>query len=280
MPNNVRNRLEMIGTKKEIQKIVNKFSTPFLKEINKTYDNSLIVCKNSKNQFIGWYNDVDDIFIYSLDNKKVKGLPKGIKYEYNEAWTRFPDFDKIFKMPKCLKGLEPHNGIVTAVKKKYEASISGNPLLASLEMLNRQRQTMEFKDEEKELFDKCCKAYEEIGFIYWYDWRVSNWGTKWNAYACEKENENTFIFDTAWSSVKKIIKEISTQFPNIQFIYEWSDEDTGNNCGSISYFKGKSMGATIENGSVEAFELAFKLRPEYREDYKLVNGNYKYIDEE
>ena len=37
----------------------------------------------------------------------------------------------------------------------------------------------------------------------WYDWRLQNWGTKWDVYnaTCDRMDENTLVlsFDTAWS---------------------------------------------------------------------------------
>ena len=42
------------------------------------------------------------------------------------------------------------------------------------------------------------------GHDNWYDWRLANWGTKWNAYDCElddsqiKQGVLDYRFDTAW----------------------------------------------------------------------------------
>jgi hypothetical protein len=281
MPNHIKNRIEMLGTKEQVKNVVDKFSTSFPRVLNKTHDKSSIICKDSDGKFIGWYNDSDNEFEYASERgKKVSGLPEGVEYEYNDAFIQFPNFDKVFEMPKCLKGLEPHSGIVTAVKKKYEVGISGNQLLAALELANRARQSIDFEGEEKEMFDKCCKAYEETGYAYWYDWQVANWGTKWNSYSCTKEADNVFLFDTAWSGVPSILDEISRQFPDVKFNYEWSDEDTGANCGTGVYLNGEVELNRLEDSSREAYELAFKLKPEDREYYELVDGNYEYKDED
>ena len=43
------------------------------------------------------------------------------------------------------------------------------------------------------------------GHDNWYDWRIANWGTKWNAYGCElddsqiKQGMLDYRFDTAWA---------------------------------------------------------------------------------
>ena len=44
----------------------------------------------------------------------------------------------------------------------------------------------------------------KYGSNNWYDWRLANWGTKWNAYDCEldasriKQGILEYRFDTAW----------------------------------------------------------------------------------
>lgn len=44
----------------------------------------------------------------------------------------------------------------------------------------------------------------------WYDWRVENWGTKWNGYdGTISDDGSTFTFDTAWSPPLPIIKKLA-----------------------------------------------------------------------
>lgn len=96
----------------------------------------------------------------------------------------------------------------------------------------------------------------------WYNWNIKNWGTKWNSYSHEKESFNTFSFETAWSGVPNLIQVMSIQFPGIEFDYEYSDEDTGYNCGSYKFLNGKIVESFIpDGGSKESYDLAFKLRP-------------------
>jgi hypothetical protein len=113
----------------------------------------------------------------------------------------------------------------------------------------------------------------------WYSWSVDNWGTKWNAYSCEKESEMIYLFETAWCSVPKIIEEISLSFPNVEIIYEWSDEDTGYNCGTAVYKNGLVSENIPTGGSKEAYELAFKLRPYHAEYYELIGDEYHYKED-
>ena len=57
----------------------------------------------------------------------------------------------------------------------------------------------------------------------WYNWRVANWGTKWNADVQydtfdQWENGEVFIeFNTAWDTPMPIIKKLSEQNPKLTF---------------------------------------------------------------
>lgn len=115
----------------------------------------------------------------------------------------------------------------------------------------------------------------------WYNWRVDNWGTKWNSYKCQRIDKNIFKFETAWCGVVNIIKEISCNFPSIEIIYKYADEDTSYNIGSFIYKNGEILSDfSPEEGTKEAYELYFELKPNNKKHYKLIDGKYEYIDEE
>lgn len=125
--------------------------------------------------------------------------------------------------------------------------------------------------------EKCRKE----GIPTWYEWNCENWGTKWNSYSCESEGDNTFVFETAWSTVPEIITAMSEAFPDITFEFEYADEDTSSNCGSFTIKNGLITNLfQPESGSKQAYELAFKLRPHYKEDYKLEGDSYVYNEED
>lgn len=63
----------------------------------------------------------------------------------------------------------------------------------------------------------------------WYDWNVTNWGTKWDA--CNAEVERTaegvaVAFDTAWSPPDPIFVAMAKQFPELEFDI-WYEEEQG-----------------------------------------------------
>lgn len=66
-----------------------------------------------------------------------------------------------------------------------------------------------------------CK---ELGVPNWYDWQVSNWGTKWNACEASREMQDgtylTYAFNTAWSPPIPIFEALVEQFPELSFKIE------------------------------------------------------------
>jgi|TARA_R110000796_G_C14355869_1_gene412191 hypothetical protein len=53
----------------------------------------------------------------------------------------------------------------------------------------------------------------------WWDWRVQNWGTKWNSYNCDIEDESKdyveYTFNTAWSPPEGVIAKLREQYPDV-----------------------------------------------------------------
>lgn len=80
----------------------------------------------------------------------------------------------------------------------------------------------------------------KYGFADWYEWRVFNWGTKWNASDVELEIHSptnmTIRFNTAWSPPEPIIKKIASMFPFASLTLEWEEE--GGYYGSSQYENG------------------------------------------
>lgn len=115
---------------------------------------------------------------------------------------------------------------------------------------------------------------------WWYNWNIKNWGTKWNISECESEEFGCYTFVTAWNGVPELMLLLSKQNPNIEFIYEYADEDTGCNCAAYKFLNGEVI-ETHEPKSLskEAYDLAFKLRPHYKEHYVLIDDNYQYKEE-
>lgn len=96
----------------------------------------------------------------------------------------------------------------------------------------------------------------------WYDWRCTNWGTKWNSYGYEDgvayyEDQNQICFLTANRSPSQVIKALSKQYPDVLFNLRYADEDFGYNTGAISYESGEITETNIPHpGTLEAQKFA------------------------
>jgi len=64
---------------------------------------------------------------------------------------------------------------------------------------------------------------EKYGSTNWYDWSISNWGTKWGAYDEQFDEDGTYDYVSAWSPVDlEIIFKLSKLIPD--FKYQWVEE--------------------------------------------------------
>lgn len=117
------------------------------------------------------------------------------------------------------------------------------------------------------------------GYPSWYEWNCDNWGTKWNAYEIER-NDNEIEFETAWSAPHPIVEKLASFFPEVTFEHMWADEDTGYNCGTRQYSDGDVEWANLpESYSDEAYELAFELRPYLRDEMEYVDGKWRWKED-
>ena len=236
MPNHIKNRIEIIGTRKQVKSIFKKYNTHHKAKLNRAYDDTIICKETETKEFsVGWFNEKLGVF-KRRDEADVNGLPDGWEFEINDAYDHFPDFEKVITPPENI-----FRGDLGAKEK---------------EMCKRENRPT------------------------WRDFNIKNWGTKWNSYSCDKLEYNVFTFETAWAGVPKIMEAISEEFPDVEILYEYADENLAYNCGIIKYKNGTQDINILEGGTKEAYDLAFKLRPDWKEDYKLVNGNYECVDDE
>lgn len=107
----------------------------------------------------------------------------------------------------------------------------------------------------------------------WYDWRIENWGTKWDAYdrtSEETDNGNTgtgtYTFNTAWAPPIPVIRRLAAIFPDITFKWKWADEDYGQNLGDARFDSGNVLWRQIEEGTKEAVAFAKEVWDDYSPD--------------
>mgnify|MGYP001469786561 CR=1 FL=1 len=140
-------------------------------------------------------------------NSVIDKIEKIVKEESNNAENGLLQF--FHPMPKEL--LETEAGPIAKTKKEKQA---------------RQARKLEFGAEN------------------WYDWRVNNWGTKWDACEgsidSEGKYELNFSFDTAWSPPTPWLQKVTEKYRLLKFTLEYTEEGMG--------FEGKTF---ARNGEME-----------------------------
>jgi hypothetical protein len=118
--------------------------------------------------------------------------------------------------------------------------------------------------------DDVKASHGDHGMPAWYNWRVQNWGTKWNAYHIDEEGPDALRFDTAWSTPLPVLIKLSSDFPSIKIHLDYADEDLGNNCGSFEIEDGIATDVSdFDDNTEEAHSFACNLKgydPEEWED--------------
>ena len=179
------------------------------------------------------------------------------------------DFNKIIPRPEELniesgsrtdKGLKAYRDFVYVYI--FDGSVQ-NPDLLNIPEKSEQaflRMRTDIQPDEWELGKAAFQNQLKYGATTWYDWACKNWGTKWSAYDTEIVEDNTIIFNTAWSRAMPIISKLAEMYPDISFEYQWADEDFGVNVGMAEFENGDVVHDEFyEARSREAYELAGEL---------------------
>ena len=117
----------------------------------------------------------------------------------------------------------------------------------------------EIKQEDKEKGKQYLDNFLKYNSTTWYDWRIDNWGCKWNA-ADAEVYDNKISFRTPWSAPLPIFEALAQKFPDVQITCAYSEEQFGIYVGKI-IFKNNKVVEEIEyeEYSKEAYELAAEL---------------------
>ena len=76
-----------------------------------------------------------------------------------------------------------------------------------------------------------CLRFQSTGIAdqRWYDWRLQNWDTKWDAYDVSVDDDDPdqleVSFNTAWSPPEAICNEIREQYPDVSV--SWFYDEPG-----------------------------------------------------
>ena len=233
-------------------------------------------------------NHVRNIIRIEAEPDRVKEILAAIQYD--DLGPGSIDFNKLVPMPATLeieKGSRTDRSIklyLTAINPAVpyygspEDKVSAGEFTRLRELFNKSRwnnygaamtaeevakaldSMMKYKEPMEDLFGLAKQALgniEQYGHMDWYDWSCEHWGTKWNAYDCSFDGDSELSFSTAWSAAHPIVKQLSSQYPELPFEHSWADEDYGCNLGRCEYLGGELIDEYLpDHCSKEAYEMA------------------------
>ena len=216
-------------------------------------------------------NHVENHIEFNGDKQQIDAMINKIKSDKYGIGTI--DFKKIITMPETLnieagsktdRGLKSYREFIEV----YTAGRSYNEALKALENIPTEsenaflRQRTDIKRDEWELGKTAWQNIRKYGAPTWYEWSITNWGTKWNAYGYEEGTDysacDELTFQTAWTAPHPILRKLSEMFPEIVFKHQWADEDIGMNCGERCYLGGEKIDEFIPEG-IRATEFALEV---------------------
>jgi hypothetical protein len=106
----------------------------------------------------------------------------------------------------------------------------------------------------------------------WYNWRVNNWGTKWDLDERDfaamnpeglviEKNCISLFFDTAWAPPIKALEKLTKQFPSMKIGLKYYESGAGF-AGETEISDGNSIDTEYKHDSKEYNEIADAFDPE------------------
>lgn len=206
MPNWCSNKLTIstINESKEAKEQLEKFIDDITEEGEKV---SLEKASEYREKFLQdnfetRYSEAPEVFVHHSEMDIKDFMSKVVLFSYIEDEKEFVKGYSEFTMQKLLP--------VPMELLHPEVESYGGPNAAENE---RRRQELKKK----------------FGYQSWYDWRIANWGTKWditdvysNGYE-DDENSVEYSFSTAWSPPTNFFKTIASNYPLLKFELEYEE---------------------------------------------------------
>lgn len=204
-------------------------------------------------------NHVTNILTIEGEKELVQKCLSEIK---GEGEDQHIDFNTFAPMPKELENTQSPVKIIS--QEEYDAQ---EARIAAGDLTEIEKQWGFSRGITQEMSDR---FKEEFGADNWYDWRIANWSTKWNAYdQIHDEGTNVVTFSTAWSTPEDAMIALSAKYPELTFVINFADEDFGHNVGKYTVQDGEVIDDFMpQGGSLDAYRMAMEIRGD--EDYYLV----------
>ena len=145
-------------------------------------------------------------------------------------------FQKLLPVPDAMKALsnykyEDKEELTALIDLIYKGDDSKLKSIASYPK-NESLTYDEVKDQLLKRYplsqlDLCKQLLDKYGTFYWYDWRCTVWGCKWDASSDEgtyNGDEEEIEFQTPWSPPEGVIHELANRFPDLQLVWHVDEE--------------------------------------------------------
>ena len=183
----------------------------------------------------------------SGDAKEIKRFHEAITAGERQDHEQFRILDNLFPTPQELR----------ETVKGFSANGGQNP-----ENAEKQKANM-----------------EKFGVPDWYEWNCKNYGSKWSDYdgvfGQVSDNEINMVFVSAWSPIGEGIRNVSEQFPTLDFILAY-DEGGMAFCGGYAIRNGEII-ADLE-GEYPSMTVEQSENEEYDEFYEQVSTVVQMIE--
>lgn len=223
---------------------------------------------------------------WSYNNLKISGSPEKMKEFYsiaikpninNEMSFRFSN---IFPMPEKIKNTVSPSSSAKDVKWMNEDKVAAERESKISDVLGTEPSIVLIPCENNTP-EKCKELIKEYGTDNWYDWNVSNYGTKWDVESLAhdidmSDDEFITLFDTAWSPPSTFLGKLQDKFPELDIRCSYTLEGS-DDCGLFETNRYEEDGKEVVSLELEEAESRI-ISDDGREVYMNEDGDYKYCD--
>ena len=173
-----------------------------------------------------WCQNEVSIYGDKKDIEKIKAevftVDKGNKQPYL-------DFNKVIPMPKELENTTSPASVVPDEYVRMRELLKSTPSIQSIWVGGTQikNDTWSEKFLTANQSEYLKKTY---GSNNWYDWKLQNWGTKWNIdgdsiHFYDEDNDRIELhFDTAWSPPEEIASSLRERYEDIDMSWFYRED--------------------------------------------------------
>lgn len=167
------------------------------------------------------------------------------------------------------------NQLINVDDKGYEQITFENIFPTPQALVNLTSPTRAEGDETEEDFELRQQTNKELyGATDWYNWRVQNWGTKWDScdtfyVTSKKDDELNVGFSTAWAPPIGVLQKIGELYPELEITCYYIEEGVGF-CGMFYTNDGMS--------SDEEGEILYRDEDGRDVEYDSESERYVYLD--